>query len=49
MSNAAPAIDWADDARGKGLDSLYERAAAIGARLVVHSVPGRTVVEIRLR
>ncbi len=37
-----------ENARGKGLDSLYERAAAIGARLVVHSVPGRTVVEINL-
>jgi len=32
----------------KGLGSLRERAAAIGARLQVSSVPGRTVVEIVL-
>jgi signal transduction histidine kinase len=28
--------------------SLRERAAAIGARLLVESVPGNTVVEIEL-
>jgi signal transduction histidine kinase len=32
----------------KGLASLRERAAAIGAQLEVSSVPGRTVVEIRI-
>jgi len=32
----------------KGLASLRERAAAIGARLSVSSVPGRTVVEIAI-
>lgn len=32
----------------KGLGSLRERAAAMGARLEVSSVPGRTVVEIAL-
>ena len=32
----------------KGLGSLRERAAAMGARLEVSSVPGRTVVEIVL-
>ena len=32
----------------RGLGSLRERAAAIGARLEVSSVPGRTVVEIVL-
>lgn len=32
----------------RGLSSLRERAAAIGAQLVVDSAPGRTVVEIRL-
>jgi len=45
-----------DDGRGfdpqrvqrKGLASLRERAAAIGAQLAVSSVPGRTVVEITL-
>lgn len=34
--------------RRKGLASLRERAAAIGARLAVSSTPGRTVVEITL-
>jgi signal transduction histidine kinase len=45
-----------DDGRGfdaqaptaRGLASLRERALAIGAQLVLHSAPGRTVVEIRL-
>jgi hypothetical protein len=32
----------------KGLGSLRERAATMGARLEVSSVPGRTVVEIVL-
>ncbi len=32
----------------KGLQSMHERAGAIGARLVLASEPGRTVVEIRL-
>lgn len=32
----------------KGLLSLHERAAAIGARLALDSEPGHTVVEIRL-
>ena len=32
----------------KGLGSLRERAAAIGARLDVSNAPGRTVVEIGL-
>jgi signal transduction histidine kinase len=32
----------------RGLASMRERALAIGAQLVLHSVPGRTVVEIRL-
>jgi len=35
-------------ARGRGLNSLRERAAAIGARLDVTSAPGQTVVEITL-
>ncbi len=45
-----------DDGRGfdaqaptvRGLASMRERALAIGAQLVLHSAPGRTVVEIRL-
>jgi len=32
----------------KGLQSMHERAQAIGAALSVASAPGRTVVEIRL-
>jgi signal transduction histidine kinase len=32
----------------RGLASMRERALAIGAQLVLHSAPGRTVVEIRL-
>lgn len=32
----------------KGLGSLHERAAAVGAELQVHSVPGHTVVKIVL-
>jgi len=35
-------------ATGKGMDSLRERAAVMGAGLSVRSVPGRTVVEINL-
>ncbi len=37
-----------DRVKRKGLTSLRERAAAIGARLGVVSAPGRTVVEIAL-
>jgi signal transduction histidine kinase len=45
-----------DDGRGfdtnrpprKGLQSMHERAGAIGARVVLQSAPGRTVIEIRL-
>jgi signal transduction histidine kinase len=33
-------------ARKKGLSSMYERAAAIGARLEIVSEPGRTAVGI---
>ncbi len=32
----------------RGLASMRERALAIGAQMVLHSAPGRTVVEIRL-
>lgn len=32
----------------KGLLSLRERAGAVGARLALHSAPGRTVVDIRI-
>jgi signal transduction histidine kinase len=34
--------------KDRGLRSLRERAAAIGARLLVESAPGNTVVEIEL-
>jgi signal transduction histidine kinase len=56
--NAAPqvVVRVVDDGRGfdataparKGLASLRERAAAIGARLQITSQPGQTVVEIGL-
>jgi signal transduction histidine kinase len=46
-----------DDGRGfdvgrplrRGLASMHERAAAIGAKLSLHSRPGQTVVDITLR
>jgi signal transduction histidine kinase len=49
-------VRFIDDGKGfdtqaittRGLASMRERALAIGAQLVLHSVPGRTVVEIYL-
>jgi signal transduction histidine kinase len=56
LDNAVAVLRVIDDGRGldaqaptsRGLASMRERALAIGAQLVIHSVPGRTVVEIRL-
>jgi signal transduction histidine kinase len=56
LASAVAVLRVIDDGRGfdaqapttRGLASLRERAAAIGAQLVLHSAPGRTVVEIRL-
>ncbi len=49
-------VRFIDDGKGfdtqaataRGLASMRERAQAIGAQLVLHSMPGRTVVEIYL-
>jgi signal transduction histidine kinase len=56
LASAVAVLRVIDDGRGfdahaptsRGLASMRERALAIGAQLVINSVPGRTVVEIRL-
>jgi signal transduction histidine kinase len=56
MASTLAVLRVIDDGRGfdaqaptsRGLASMRERALAIGAQLVLHSAPGRTVVEIRL-
>jgi signal transduction histidine kinase len=56
MGEAGAQLKIIDDGRGfdvrrplrRGLASMHERAAAIGAKLSFSSQPGRTVVEIVL-